>query len=87
MRYVVVIHYPECDIKDEAAVFTTAATRSELLNALKCVKEVSCKKHFYYRFERAYWVCKKAAGLVDGKCVLTDDDCITVDIEEPEEHK
>lgn len=87
MRYVVVIHYPECDIKDEAAVFTTAATRSELLNALKCVKEVSCKKHFYDRFERAYWVCKKAAGLVDGKCVLTDDDCITVDIEEPEEHK
>ena len=56
MRYVVVIHYPECDIKDEAAVFTTAATRSELLNALKCVKEVSCKKHFYDRFERAYWV-------------------------------
>ena len=39
MRHAVIIHYPECDTEDEVAVFTTTATRVELLDALKRAKE------------------------------------------------
>ena len=84
MRYAVIIHYPECDTEDEVAVFTTTATRSELLNALECANETSHEKHFCDRFDRAYWVCEEVAKAVDGRCEFAADDYITIDIEEPE---
>ena len=84
MRYVVVIHYPECDIKDEAAVFTTAATRSELLNALERAKEDFYGMHIHDRIDCAYWVCRKAAELVGETWGFVATDTVTIDIEEPE---
>ena len=84
MRHAVIIHYPECDTEDEVAVFTTTATRSELLNALKRAKEDFYGMHIYDRLERAYWVCKKAAELVGGMWGFVATDTVTIDIEEPE---
>lgn len=84
MRHAVIIHYPECDIEDEVAVFTTTATRSELLNALECAKEAFREKRFCDRFDRAYWVCEEVAKAVDGRCEFAADDYITIDIDEPE---
>lgn len=84
MRHAVIIHYPECDTEDEVAVFTTTATRAELLNALECANEASREKRFYDRFDRAYWVCEEVAKAVDGRCEFAADDYITIDIEEPE---
>lgn len=84
MRHAVIIHYPECDTEDEVAVFTTTATRSELLNALECAKEAFREKRFCDRFDRAYWVCEEVAKAVDGRCEFAADDYITIDIDEPE---
>lgn len=84
MRHAVIIHYPECDTEDEVAVFTTTATRSELLNALKRAKELFYGRHIYDRIDCAYWVCEEAAKTVDGRCEFAADDYITIDIEEPE---
>ena len=84
MRHAVIIHYPECDIEDEVAVFTTTATRSELLNALECAKEAFREKRFCDRFDRAYWTCKMAAKLVNGTWRVVATDTVMIDIEEPE---
>ena len=84
MRHAVIIHYPECDTEDEVAVFTTTAARTELLNALECANDAFREKHFCDRFDRAYWVCEEAAKAVDGRCEFVGDDCITIDIEEPD---
>ena len=84
MRYAVIIHYPECDTEDEVAVFTTTATRSEMLNALKRAKEDFYGMHIHDRFDRAYWVCKTAAELVGGMWGFVATDTVTIDIEEPE---
>lgn len=84
MRHAVIIHYPECDAEDEVAVFTTTATRSEMLNALERAKEVCRKPYISDRFDRAYWVCKKAAELVGGTWGFVATDTVTIDIEEPE---
>lgn len=84
MRHAVIIHYPECDIEDEVVMFTTTATRSELLNALERGKEASRGKRFYDRFDRAYWVCEEATMEVNAKFEHVGDDYITIDIEEPE---
>lgn len=84
MRHAVIIHYPECDTEDEVAVFTTTATRSEMLNALECANDASHEKRFCDRFDCAYWVCEEAAKTVDGRCEFAADDYITIDIEEPE---
>ena len=84
MRHAVIIHYPECDTEDEVAVFTTTATRAELLNALKRAKEDCRAQHFNDRLDCAYWVCKKAAELVGGMWGFVAGDTVTIDIEEPE---
>ena len=84
MRHAVIIHYPECDTEDEVAVFTTMATRSEMLNTLERAKEVCRKPDISDRFDRAYWVCKKAAELVGGTWGFVATDTVTIDIEEPE---
>ena len=84
MRHAVIIHYPECDAEDEVAVFTTTATRSELLNALERAKESFHELHIHDRIDCAYWVCKKAAELVGGMWGFVAGDTVTIDIEEPE---
>ncbi len=84
MRHAVIIHYPECDTEDEVAVFTTTATRSELLNALERAKEVYRKPYISDRFDRAYWTCKMAAKLVNGTWGFVATDTVMIDIEEPE---
>ena len=84
MRHAVIIHYPECDTEDEVAVFTTTATRAELLNALKRAKESFHELHIHDRIDCAYWVCKKAAELVGGTWGFVATDTVTIDIEEPE---
>lgn len=84
MRHAVIIHYPECDTEDEVAVFTTTATRSELLNALERAKEDFYGMHIHDRIDCAYWVCRKAAELVGGTWGFVATDTVTIDIEEPE---
>ena len=61
-----------------------AATRAELLNALKRAKESFHELHIHDRIDCAYWVCKKAAELVGGMWGFVAGDTVTIDIEEPE---
>lgn len=84
MRHAVIIHYPECDTEDEVAVFTTMATRSELLNALERAKENCREQHFNDRLDCAYWVCREATMMIGGSWEFVASDTVTIDIEEPE---
>ena len=84
MRHAVIIHYPECDTEDEVAVFTTTATRTELLNALMRAKEAFHGRHIHDRIDCAYWVCREASAMVGGTWGFVAGDTVTIDIEEPE---
>ena len=84
MRHAVIIHYPECDTGDEVAVFTTTATRAELLNALKRAKESFHELHIHDRLDCAYWVCREATMMIGGSWEFVASDTVTIDIEEPE---
>ena len=84
MRHAVIIHYPESDTEDEVAVFTTTATRSELLDVLKRAKEGCREQHFNDRLDCAYWVCREAAVMIGGTWGFVAGDTVTIDIEEPE---
>ena len=70
MYHVVIVHYPECGLEDDAVIFRTAAGREELEHAL-------CRAKFLApaeldRINRTDWILKVAHELVGGSYVFVE---------------
>ena len=71
MRRIVVIHYPESELEDEAAIIDTQVSPAELEQALERAKSLVPAK--LDRLDRADWILREARDMVHGSYVWASD--------------